>query len=414
MGIFEGIMGYTKEAIKGVTFIGLIRVSTRILSFVKTIIIARVLSPYQFGLFGIATLVLVFVEILTETGVNIFLVQKKDNIDKYINTSWIVSIIRGTIIALVILISSSAISNFFNTPDSFNLILLISLVPFLRGFINPSIVKFQKELRFSLEFYYRTSSFFVETFFSVLLVLLTKTVEGLVWGMIIGVMFEIAMSHAIVKPRPVFNFNFQLFKEVVGFGKWITASTIFNYFYQHGDDMAVGRLLGARSLGIYDMAYRISLIPITDIADVVFRVTFPVYVKISSDLKRLRRAFLKSLGFVFLLVLPLCTVLFLFPGEIISLTLGNKWLEAVPVLRILAVFGVVRAISVFSSTVFLSLGKQNITTLISLVGLLGLGVTIVPFVLNWGLMGAAYSALFGTSLTIPVIFFNIYKTFYSK
>lgn len=407
-------MGYTKEAIRGITFIGLIRIFTRILSFLKTIVIARILSPYEFGLFGIATLVLVFVEILTETGVNIFLVQKKGNIDKYIDTSWLVSIARGGIIAAFILLSSSIVSNFFNAPSSYNLLLLISLVPFLRGFINPSIVKFQKELKFSQEFYYRSSTFFIETLFAVFLVILTKSVEGLIWGMIIGVFYEIFISHFIVTPRPSLYFNFSLFKEVLGFGKWITASTIFNYFYQHGDDMAVGRILGPRSLGIYDMAYRISLIPITDIADVVFRVTFPVYVKISEDLSRLRRAFIRSLLLVILLVSPICAALFIFPNEIISLFLGNKWIEAAPVLQILALFGFVRAISVFSSTIFLSLEKQNITTLISLVGLLGLALTIVPFVLTWGIIGAAFSALFGTIVTIPVIFYNIYKIFYAK
>lgn len=407
-------MGYTKEALKGIAFVGLIRVATRILSFVKTIVIARILSPFEFGLFGIATLVLVFVEIITETGVNIFLVQKKDDVDKYINTSWIVSIIRGAFISLVIFISSSFIANFFKAPASLNLLILISAVPFLRGFINPSIVKFQKELRFSLEFYYRTSIFLIETVLSIILVILTKSVEGLVWGMIIAVFFEVILSHSMIKPRPTFSFNNQLFREVIGFGKWITASTIFNYFYQHGDDMAVGRLLGPRSLGIYDMAYRISLVPITDIADVIFRVTFPVYVKISDDLKRLRRAFLRSLFFVIILVLPISLALFYFPREIVLIVLGNKWIEVAPILQVLAIFAFVRAISVFSSTVFLSLGKQQITTLINFVGLLGLAITIIPFVMNWGLLGAAYSALVGTSLTIPVIFFNLYKTFFIK
>lgn len=404
-------MGYTKEALKGFTFVGLIRVFTRVLSLVKTIIIARILSPYQFGLFGIATLILVLVEILTETGVNIFLVQNKKNIDDYISTSLIVSILRGILISIVIFFSSSFVAKFFNAPASQNLLLLIAFVPFLRGLINPSVVKFQKDLRFSMEFLYRSSVFLVETLISIFLVIVTKSVEGLIWGMIFGVLFEIGFSYLFARPIPGFSFNFEIFKEVVGFGKWITVSTIFNYFYQHGDDMAVGRILGTRSLGVYDMAYRISLIPITDIADVVFRVTFPVYVKISHDLKRLRRAYFRSLAFVILLVVPIGLVLFIYPREIIFFILGSKWIEAAPVLQVLAVFGVVRAISVFSGSVFLSLERQNIVTLISMVGLIGLGVTIVPFVLKWGIIGAALSALVGTSLTLPLIFYNVYKIF---
>jgi len=402
-------MGYTREAIKGVSWVGAVRFVIRALAFIKTIIIARILTPSQYGLFGIAILILVLVEILTETGINVFLVQKKGDIDKYINTSWIVSITRGTLIAAVIVFSSPLISAFFKAPGSLNLLLLVAVVAFFRGFINPSIVKFQKELMFRKEFFYRGSAFFVETIFSVILVFITKAPEALIWGMIIGVLFEIVLSFMVVKPRPSFAFEFPIFKEVVGFGKWITGATIFNYFYQHGDDMAVGRMLGASSLGTYDMAYRISLLPISDVADVITKVTFPVYVKISNDYKRLRRAFLKTLGVVAILVLPVSFIFFFFPRELITLTLGEKWIQAADVLKVLAIFAFIRAISVFSSSIFLSLRKQNIVTLISFIGMMGLLVTIVPFIIMWGIVGAALSALFGTALTIPVIFYFLHK-----
>lgn len=404
-------MGYTSQAIKGISWLGGVRFATRLLSFIRTLVIARILSPYQFGLFGIATLVLVFVEIMTETGVNIFLVQNRKSLEDYIDTSWIVSIVRGFLISFVIVISAPFISSFFRTPTTL-ILFLIAIVPLCRGFINPSVVRFQKELEFSKEFIYRTSTFLVEVLASIILILTMRSVEGLVWGMITGAIFEVILSFIMITPRPKLSFKPNLFKEVVGFGKWITASTIFNYFYQHGDDMAIGRLLGAGSLGIYDMGYKISLIPLTDVADVMFKVTFPVYVKISGDLHRLRRAFFRSLGLVVLVVLPLGLILFLFPKELITLVLGTKWLAVAPVLKILAIFSVVRAISVFSSSIFLSLEKQSIVTLISLVGLVGLGITIVPFVLTWGISGAAFSALLGTSLTLPVIFYNIYKIFY--
>lgn len=402
-------MGYTKQAIKGFSWTAGIRIITRTLSLVKNVIIARIFSPYQFGAFGIATLVLVFAEIVTETGINTFLIQNKEDTDKYINTSWLVSIIRGTIIFLVIITASPFISSFFRNSDSMSLLILISFVPLLRGFINPSVIKFQKDLMFNKLFIYQTSCFLVEVFSSIILVLITHRVEALVYGMIVSTIFEIIISFMMIKPTPRLIFDLSVFKKIIGYGKWITASTIFNYFYQHGDDIVVGRILGSASLGLYDMAYRFSLVPLSDVADVVSNVTFPVYVKISADTKRLRRAFLKTLSGVILITFPIALIIFLFPKEIISLILGEKWLLAVPALKILGIFGFVRAISSFSQNIFLSLGKQNIFTLISLVGLGGLAVTIVPFVTIWGITGAAYSALFGTSLTIPVIFYFIYK-----
>lgn len=402
-------MGYTKQAIKGFSWTAGVRIITRVLSLVKNVIIARILSPYQFGAFGIATLVLVFAEIVTETGINTFLIQNKEDTDKYINTSWLVSITRGAIIFLVIIASSSFISAFFRNSDALSLLILIAFVPLLRGFINPSVVKFQKELMFHKKFIYNTSCFLAEAFFSITLVLITKSVESLIYGMIISTIFEIIISFLIVKPVPRLAFDFVIFKKVIGYGKWITASTIFNYFYQHGDDIVIGRILGSTSLGLYDMAYRFSLVPLSDVSDVISSVTFPVYMKISEDSKRLRRAFLKTLFGVILITLPISLMIFFFSKEIITLILGEKWLLAVPVLKILGIFGFVRAVSSFSQSIFLSLGKQNIFTLVSLVGLAGLGITIVPFVLTWGIVGAAYSALLGTSLTIPVIFYFLYK-----
>lgn len=402
-------MGYTKQAIKGFSFLAGVRVAIRFLSLGKNVVIARILSPYQFGAFGIATLVLVFAEIVTETGVNTFLIQNKEGANKYIDTSWLVSIIRGVIIFLLIILSAPLISSFFKNPDSLNLLILISIVPLLRGFINPSIVKFQKELAFHKEFYYRASCFLIETVFSVALVLITKKTESLVWGMILGTVFEVVLSFVIVKPTPKLVFDPSLFKKVIGYGKWITASTIFNYFYQHGDDIAVGRILGSASLGLYDMAYKISLVPLTDIGDVISKVTFPVYVRISDDSERLRRAFLKTLGIVILLTFPIGLIIYSFPEEIITFLLGDKWLAAAPALGVLGIFGFVRAVSSFSQSIFLSLGKQDIFTLISFIGFVGLLVTIIPFVINWGIKGAALSALVGTSLTIPVIFYYIRK-----
>ncbi|HKC14642.1 MAG TPA: oligosaccharide flippase family protein, partial [Patescibacteria group bacterium] len=106
-------MGYTGQTIKGFSFLALLRIITRILSLVKNLIIARVLSPSQFGAFGIAILVLVFAEIITETGVNTFLIQNKEETNQYIDTSWLVSIIRGLVIFLLIIIFSPWISLFF-------------------------------------------------------------------------------------------------------------------------------------------------------------------------------------------------------------------------------------------------------------------------------------------------------------
>ena len=151
-------MGYFKDVIKGISWMGAFRVTTRLFSFVRIAILARILTPRQFGVYGIAALVLSFLEVLTETGVNTVLIQERKEIDKYISTAWFVSILRGVFLSSIVFVSAPIVASVFNSPDSLLIIRLISLVAFIRGFINPAVVKFQKDLKFNKKFLFSTSS----------------------------------------------------------------------------------------------------------------------------------------------------------------------------------------------------------------------------------------------------------------
>jgi len=403
-------MGYTKETIKGISWIGGFRIASRSISYVKLAIILRILSPDQFGLFVIASLVLAFAEIITETGINTVLVQEDEEIDSYINTAWIVSVIRGVIIALMVIAFAPFIAGFFQSPHSNYLLLLISVVPLVKGFINPSIIKLQKELMFNKEFYLRTFIFFIDAIVAVLVTLITKSPAGIIWGLIIGAVLEVTISFMIVKPVPKLIFQVDIFKKVFNRGKWMTLASVFNYLFHNVDDIVVGKILGMSSLGLYDFAYKFSMLPITEVGDVVSKVTFPVYTKIAKDIDRLKKAYLKTLIATAILVLPLGVILFSFPHIIIKI-FGDQWGRAASVFQILAVFGVVRAILNSTSPLFLAMKKQEYLSSITLVSFVVLAFTIIPFVQKFGINGAAYSVLISTFCTIPLIIYFLIKIF---
>ena len=389
---------------------GALRASTRILAFVKIAILARLLSPAQFGVFGIASLALVFIEMLTETGVNVFLIQEDKKIKEYVSTTWIVSILRGVIISAVLLAGAQLISSFFGSPESKRLLILISFVPFLRGFINPAEVKFQKNLEFNKEFFFRLSIFSLDAAVTIILTLITRSAESLVWGLTAGVILEVFLSFAFIKPRPGLLFDIGKVKRVIGRGKWVTLAGIFNYLFHNTDSIVLGKLMNAYSLGLYQMAYKIALVPVTEIADIFGRVSFPVLVRIANDRVRLKRAFVKVILGVSALSISYGLILWLFAKEITIVLLGPGWLAIVPILKILAVFAVVRAISGSSSALFLAIKKQEYVSAITFVSILGLGITIIPLVSRFGLVGAGISALIGSVLAIPIIIYYLSKT----
>lgn len=404
-------MGYSGNVVRGISWMSGFRMFTRGLSFIKIAVLARVLTPSQFGIFGIATLVLAFLEMLTETGINIILIQSKKQIDEYINSAWVVSIIRGIFVSLCIIISTPFIASFFNSPNATTILYLISTVPFIRGFINPSEVKLQKDLKFHYEFWFRSSIFTFDAIVSVILVMLTHSVYSLVWGLMAGVSLELALSFIFIEPIPRLRIQRGYFNEIFHKGKWITVYGIFNYFAQQGDNIAVGRIIGVSALGIYQMAYKLATLPISEVTDVVSKVVFPVYAIIGGDKMRLKLAFIKSTISIAIVTIAIGLILFFFPREIVLIVFGDKWLSAVPVLRVLAVYGVLRAISGSASALFLGAGKQKYVTSMTLLRFLGLVVTIYPFVRAYGIVGAGYSALFSVIIEIPIIAYYTFNVF---
>ncbi|AKM83614.1 hypothetical protein A2422_01950 [Candidatus Woesebacteria bacterium RIFOXYC1_FULL_31_51] len=388
--------------IYGLSWMGALRIGAKAFAFIKTLILARILSPLQFGIFGIASLVLGFLEIITETGINVVLIQEKDGLEKHISSSWIVSIIRGIFLSLIIFLLTPLISKFFNNPSAIKILYLTAFVPLIRGFINPAEVKFQKNLNFKKEFIFKGILISVEAITAILLGFLTKSELSLICGLIAGALVEVFISLFFISPKPKLIFHLESFKFVIKKGIWITFAGVFNYIFQHGDDLVVGKVLGVYPLGLYQQAYRISSLPVSEMGEIFSKVTFPYYSKYKKDLKNLRSVFLKTFLGTFALVIPFGILIFLFPYQTVNILLGKNWLDTVGVLQILAIFGILKALTNSVFPLFLGIGKQNWITWITLVGILGLGLTIFPLTNKFGIRGTAVSTIIGTIVTIPM------------
>lgn len=404
-------MGYFKKTLEGITWMTLLRGLTRSIGLFRIIILARLLTPNEFGIFGIAALMLAFFEVITETGVNVVLVQEKENIKEYINTAWVVSILRGLIISLLIFIGSGPISTFFSSPNSLYILRIISIVPLLRGFINPTVIKFQKELNFKNEFFYNISYYLVDAVIVIIVAFQTHSAISFVWGLLAGVVFELFISHLFVSPKPKLIFEKSKIKKILNRGKWMTFAGLFNYVFHEGDDWVVGKLLNTTSLGLYQVAYKISGLPVYEVGQIVNRVTFPIYSKIKDDTFRLKKAFFKVLFTVSLFVIPFGIILLTFTKPLVLLILGENWLSIVPVIKILSVFGVLRAITGSAYSLYLGVNKQEYATAVTGVSTFGLLISIYPLVTNYGITGAGISALIGTLISTPLFIYYSYKIF---
>ena len=404
-------MGYLKTTISAVSWSVATRWVLRGLSFVKLAILARILLPSQFGVFGIATLILGFLEMVTETWVNVFLVQEEGEIDAYVDTAWIVSIVRGIFIFIIIYLASIPISTFFSSPQSLPVIRLISFVPLVRGFINPSEAKMQKNLLFRREFAFRSGLFITEAALAIIVSILTRNAIGLGVGMLVSAIAEVFLSFIMFNPRPKFVWSKQVARLIINRGKWVTAAGILNYVYQNGDNVVVGKMLGTTSLGLYDPAYKISGLPVSEVSDVVAKVTFPVFVKLRHDLDRLHKAFYQTFIISNLITISIGLTIFLFSKLVILIILGSNWLPAVSALRVLCLCGISKAVISSIYPLFLATKNQQFITWVTFVSSLILLLTIFPAVSAYGLVGAGISAALGSLVALPLAFFYVHKIF---
>jgi len=403
-------MGYFKDTVRGLSWMTAFRVLYRLIGIAKIAIVAHILNPLSLGVFGVVTIVLGFLEIITETGINIFLIQEKDDVNGYINTAWVVSIVRGFLISILIFASAGIVSRFFNSPASKNLLYIAALIPLIRGLINPSIVKFQKELQFNKEFLYRISVFTVESIVAVLGVIVLKSVYGMIWGLLAGAIFEVCYTFFVVRPWPKFTFDLIKTKKVIDRGKWVTLFGIFDYLYTQSDNVIVGRILGVAPLGIYQNSYKISTTPLTEVGDIFFRVTFPVFSKISSERGRLKSAFIKNILVNFALMSLAGIFIFIFAAPIVQVLFGKGWEAAIPVVKLLSILGVVRGMIGSTGSLMVAKEKQKYSAIITIVSTLGLWLTIIPLTHMYGIIGAGMSAIIGTLISLPFTVFYVRRT----
>ncbi len=398
-------MGYKSNALKGVSWITLLRGLTRIVTILRLSVLGRLLTPAEFGFFGIASLLLSLLEILTETGINVFLVQEKKDLKEYINSAWIVSLLRGIILTIVIILTAPIITSFFNSPEALNIILLISIVPFIRGFINPEIITYQKDLSFDKEFRLRFVLFLVDVGVSITVGFITRSAESFVWGLIASALIEVILSYVLFPLRPKLKGELEQIKLILRRGFWVTVTGIFSYFADNGDNITVGKLLGSGSLGIYQIAYKFSTLPISEITNVVNQVIFPVYTKFHNDRERLIKAFIKVTFASSLVGIVLGSGIFLLAQPIILIFMGVQWVAAVPVIQVLSIYGILRTIFGSFSPLFLAVGKQDFVARMLFFRVVTLLVSIVPLVQMYGMIGAAYAMVLSVLIEIPIIIF---------
>jgi O-antigen/teichoic acid export membrane protein len=392
---------------RGAAWMVLAKIVERGLGVVSTLILARLLVPADFGLVAAATAIIAVLELLTGFGFDLALIRDQRATRGHYDTAWTLNVAIGAGIGLSMLALAVPAGRFFGDERLVAILLVLALVPLLAGLENIGVVAFRKELDFRREFVFMSGKKVMMFLTAVPIAVAIGNYWALVAGMVVGRLAATGLSYWMHPFRP--RLALSHVTDLLGFSKWMFVVNIVNFVKVRYADFVVGRISGPGPLGLYSVGAEIASLPTSDLVGPINRAVFPGYSLMGEDVAQLRAAYLSVTGVVALVALPAGAAIAAMAPILVPLLLGSKWLGTVPVIQIMAFFGMVTALQSNSFSIFLATGRPRVPALLGganallLIALLPLGVTAL------GIVGAAWVTLGATLAVMPAHFYMLMR-----
>jgi O-antigen/teichoic acid export membrane protein len=392
----------SRKSTQGALWVAVSRICSKGLAIISSIILTRLLLPSDFGLLAIAASIVSMMEGLTKTGFDAALIQKQEKPEEFLNTTWTFELIKYFILFLILFFLAPFFAIFFKEPAAIAILRVISLSLIFRGLRNIGIIYFRKKLNFKKLFIFNIVPQVIYIIVVIPLAFTLRNVWALVWASVISSLVGCVISYLIHPYRPHLDFNINKAKELFNFGKWILGSAIIEIIRNQGITMFVGKFLGTPMLGFFNRAGTFSTVLFEDLRVIGWQVGFPVYSQLQKVIVRLKRAYLLTLKLFTFFGFPIAAGLLIISWDFTHLFLTDKWIAIVPVIQVLCLSAMISFITTPAEIMFQAVGRPSIGTKIEAVGVIILAITIYPFSLKWGIIGAALSFLLSTLITLPV------------
>jgi PST family polysaccharide transporter len=383
----------------GIAWTGLAKWASQVLSWGCTLFIARILTPADFGLMGMATMYTGLVQLVNEFGLGSAIVRDRTLTDDHISALGGLSVGLGASLCLLSLPLAFPLGWFFHEPALRPVIAVLGLT-----FLTSSVKVLPRSL-LTRELRFREVALLdaLEAGLGSLLTLAFAIAGYRYWAMVLGALLASLISAlAMLRRRPhplAWPRRWATVSHSVRFGQHLVISRLAWYLYSNADFAVVGRVLGKVVLGAYSLGWTIASIPVSRISALVGQVIPAVLARVQHDQAELRRyLFLLTEGLAFV-TFPLSVGAFLVAGDFVHVALGDKWAGAVLPLKLLSVYAAVRSVSAVFSQLLVAVGRSRVMMRISIFALLVLPPLFYVGT-RWGAAGVAAAWIVGYPLVM--------------
>jgi O-antigen/teichoic acid export membrane protein len=325
-----------QRAVRGVLWFGISRVVVQLITWVVTLAVARILSPSDYGLFGMTLIYTGLIDYFNDMGLGAAIIRCKDLTEEQLSSLfWFTNVVGLFFFGLAIATAPLA-AKFFQQPLLIPLICVVSV-----NFIITSLQQvpwnlLTRAIDFKKRSIAETAGNLFGGLVTIVLAYRDYGVWALAWGFLTRSIIVTAAVFILARWLPQLCFNWAKLRPLVNFAAAMTAGRIVYYLHSASPIFIIGKFLGEKVLGYYSLASRLSWDAGDRVLSVIIQVAFPVFSEIQDDLQRLKAVFLQSAGMVCALIYPFYGGLIVLGDDAIPLLLGQKWTPIIVPFKFLA------------------------------------------------------------------------------
>lgn len=376
----------SEKSLSAIIWLLLDKVGSSSVNFIVTIILARLLSPEDFGLVAMVLVFFEFSSVFVESGFSAALIREKEisEIDKY--TTFIFNFVAAIVLYSILFFSAPAIAAFFNQEILVWIVRIMGLNLLFNAFSIIQHATLIQQVHFKTQTKIR---FLTTTLAGGCAIVLAYKGFG-VWSLVVRFVLSDLMDAILLwvlnRWQPKAQFSWESFRRLFGFGSKILAAAILDKFFTHIYKLLIGKFFAAATLGFYTQANNFTNMVINTLFRTIHNVTYPVLAKLQDEHEKLKAGYRKILKLSSFVIIPALVILGVLAEPVLVTLVGEKWLPSAPMLQLLCLSGLTYHFSSINLNMLLVLGRSDLSLKLEVVKKINISIAIFTG-LQFGIYG---------------------------
>lgn len=348
------------KTVSGIAWTAVQKYSTMIIQFVSGIILARLLTPYDYGCIGMLSIFMVLAEAFIDCGFGAALIQKKNPTQEDYSTIFYWNIAVSVLLYLALFFAAPFIAKFYNIPLLSKVLRIQGVILFIYALNIIQSNQLRKKMNFRLLSIVSITTAVISLTITIILAYNGAGVWALVAQNIIMAAIPCLVYWFYVKWRPILTFSIRSFKELFEYGFYVFLSQLINQFGQQIQGLLIGKMYSPTTMGYYSKAMSTENMASKSVSQIMTQVTFPLYANVQDDLTVLSKVIKRVTMSIAYVTFPVLTILIILAKPLFLLLYSDRWLPCVPYFQVLCVSGFARCLLSANLQAITAIGKSKI------------------------------------------------------